>query len=1081
MVRLTIDGIDVDVEEGSTVLPAAERAGIRIPTLCHHRSLAPYGACRVCLVEIETPGGAKIEASCVYPAQQGLVVRTDTERVLRTRRIMLELLLARSPEALAVRRLAEELGVEETRFAKRNEDCILCGLCVRVCQERMGVGAVNFVNRGATRRITTPYDRHSPICIACGACQVVCPVDVVDLSKVTAHTPRPITADHDEGLTQRSSIHIPFAQAIPKVATIDRDTCMHFLRGVCRSCEAFCEASAIDFAQEDEIEDLEVGAAVLAPGFEQFDPDLKKELGYGRYPNVISSLQFERILSASGPYLGKVLRPSDQQHPKKIAWIQCVGSREVTRNYCSSVCCMYATKEAIIAKEHEPDLDCTIFFIDLRAHGKGFDAYYNRAKELGVRYVRCMPSSIKEVAATSDLRIDYQTAEGERVAEEFNMVVLSTGLRPPAEVQHLAGTFGITLDQHGFATTQTLAPVETSQPGIYACGPFTGPKDIPETVMEASASASRAMALLAEERGSLIRQKEYPPEKDVAGQEPRIGVFVCHCGRNIGGVADVPQVVEYARTLPDVVYAEDNLYTCSTDTQEQIKRIIVEHDLNRVLVASCSPRTHEPLFRNTCREAGLNEYLFEMANIRDQCTWVHMNEPDKATQKSKDLVRMAVAKVRLLEPLSKGSLKVTNQALVVGGGMAGMTAALGLADQGFRVHLVEKEQELGGNFRHIHSLFNGDNPRETLTETIERVTSHPLIDLHLESTLSLVQGSVGNLTSTIRRNGTEQEVAHGVAIVATGATEYQPTEYLYGTDPRVLTQRQLEELIADNGASLRGLESVVMIQCVGSREETRPYCSRICCSQAVKNAILLKRMCPDVAVHVLYRDIRTYGLLEEYYTQARELGVHFIRYDEDRKPDISATDGGLQVSTVDPMLGIPLRIACDLLVLAPAIVPRGDTEDVGKLFKIPLNQDRFFLEAHMKLRPVDFATDGIFLCGLAHSPKTVQESIAQAQAAAARAATILSKETIEPDATISEIVDANCDGCAYCIDPCPYNALTLIEYMYRGSIKKAVERDAALCKGCGVCQATCPKKGIFIRNFRLDQLGAMVNAALQEA
>ena len=1081
MARLTIDGIEVEVAPGATVLEAAETAGIKIPTLCHHRSLAPYGACRVCLAEVETGGRSKIEASCIYPAQDGLVVRTNTERVRRTRGVMVELLLARSPEAHAVKQLAADLGIEESRFPKRQEDCILCGLCVRVCQERMGIGAISFAKRGPDREIATPFDKHSPICIACGACQVVCPVNVVDLSTVTRREPRPILSDYDMGLAQRSSIYVAFPQAIPKVATIDPNTCMHLLGGVCEACTSFCDANAIDFTQQDEIRGIEVGAAILAPGFEQFDPNLKKELGYGRYPNVVSSLQFERILSASGPYLGSVLRPSDRRAPRKIAWIQCVGSREAGRDYCSSVCCMYATKEAIIAKEHEPDLDCTIFFIDLRAFGKGFDEYYNRARELGIKYVRCSPSSIKQIPATNNLRIEYHAADGERLAEEFDMVVLSTGLRPPLEAQELADTFGIELDPHGFAATLDLAPVETSRPGVFVCGPFAGPKDIPETVMEASASASKAMALLSDERGSLIQEKEYPPEKDVAGQEPRIGVFVCHCGKNIGGVADVPSVVEYARTLPNVVYAEDNLYTCSTDTQQRIKQMIAEHDLNRVLVASCSPRTHEPLFRNTCREAGLNEYLFEMANIRDQCTWVHMNEPDKATQKSKDLVRMAVAKVRLLEPLSKGSLKVNNQALVVGGGMAGMTAALGLADQGFRVHLVEKERELGGNFRHIHSLFNGDNPQKTLTETIERITSHPLIDLHLESTLSVVQGSVGNLTSTIRQNGTEQEVAHGVAIVATGATEYQPTEYLYSTNPRVLTQRQLEELIADNGAPLRDLKSVVMIQCVGSREETRPYCSRICCSQAVKNAILLKRIRSDVAVHVLYRDIRTYGLLEKYYTQAREMGVHFIRYDEHRKPEVSATDGALQVSTVDPILNIPLRINCELLVLAPAIVPRGDTEEVGKLFKVPLNQDRFFLEAHMKLRPVDFATDGIFMCGLAHSPKTVEESIAQAQAAAARAATILSKEKIEPEATISEIVDANCDGCAYCIDPCPYNALTLIEYMYKGSIKKAVERDGALCKGCGVCQATCPKKGIFIRNFRLDQLGAMVDAALQEA
>jgi len=1081
MITLTIDDKKIEVEQGTTVLQAAEKLGIHIPTLCYHKSLAPYGACRLCLVQIDTTGGSIIQASCVYPAQDGLVVRTDTERVLKTRRIMLELLWARCPDSPRIKELAEEMGITESRFPKKNDNCILCGLCTRVCEERMGVGAISFVNRGSTRKVAPAYDKHSPICITCGACKVVCPTDAVDLSEITLNKPRPIMSDYDVGLSPRSSIYIPFPQAIPKIAVIDPNTCMHFLKDVCKSCENFCEAKAIDYDQQDQIEQINVGAVVLAPGYEQFDPDLKKELGYGRFPNVVGSLQFERILSASGPYLGKVLRPSDQKTPKKIAWIQCVGSRDVDRNYCSSVCCMYATKEAIIAKEHEPDLDCTIFFIDMRAYGKGFDAYYERAKELGVRYIRCSPSSIKEVPGTNNLKITYQQENGEITTEEFDMVVLSTGIRPPPEVHELAKRFGIELNRHGFAVTQGLTAVESSKPGVYVCGPFVAPKDIPETVTEASASAAQAMALLREQRGTLITHKEYPPEKDVTGQDPRIGVFICHCGKNIGGVANVPDIVEYARGLPNVVYAEDNLYTCSTDTQERIKQMIEEHNLNRVIVASCSPRTHEPLFRNTCREAGLNEYLFEMANIRDQCTWVHMHEPEKATKKAKDLVRMAVAKARLLEPLTKGSLKVVNEALVIGGGIAGMTAALNLADQGFKVHLVEKDKQLGGNFRHIYSLLNDDNPQQKLTSTIEKVKSHPNIDLYLDSVVSEAEGSVGNFKSTILHNGKEKQVSHGVVIVATGAEEYEPTEYLYGKHPKVITQRTLEQWLADHKPELQNLNSIVMIQCVGSREEERPYCSRICCSQAVKNAIALKTARPQTNVYILYRDVRTYGLFEEHYRRAREKGVRFIRYQENQKPEVSANNGSLRVCCVDPVLNLPIQIDADAVVLAAAIVPGKAVEEVGKLYKLSLNQDKFFLEAHMKLRPVDFATDGVFMCGLAHCPKSVEESIAQANAAAARAATILSKDEIELEATISEVVDENCDGCAYCIDPCPYGALTLIEYIYKGDIKKTVERDAALCKGCGVCQATCPKKGIFIRSFKLEQLGAMIEAALIEA
>ena len=1079
MISLTIDDKKVNVEEGATVLQAAEKLGIHIPTLCHHKSLQPYGACRLCLVEIVGKRGSWIEASCVYPAQEGLVVKTDTERVLKTRRIMLELLLARCPDSAVLKDMAQQLGVGEPRLPKQNEDCILCGLCTRVCKEKMGVGAISFINRGPSRKIAVPYDKHSPICIACGACKVVCPLEVVDLSKSTQNEPRPILSEYDMGLARRSSIYIPFPQAIPKVAVIDRNTCMHFLKDECKACQDFCEAGAIDYEQQDEIEEVKVGAVVLAPGYEHFKPEIQKELGFDRYPNVLSSMQFERLLSASGPYLGEILRTSDKKHPKRIAWIQCVGSREVERNYCSSVCCMYATKEAIIAKEHSPDLDCTIFYIDMRAYGKGFDAYFERAKELGVRYIRCYPSSIKEINETKDLKITYQNDDGDITSEKFNMVVLSTGMRAPAEVKEMAAKFGIDLNGHGFAQTEGFAPVETSKPGVYVCGPFAGPKDIPETVTEASAGASKAMAFLKEERATLITHKEYPPEKDVTGQEPRIGVFICHCGKNIGGYADVPSIVEYAKTLPDVVYAEDNLYTCSTDAQEKISNLIKEHDLNRVVIASCSPRTHEPLFRDTCRQAGLNEYLFEMANIRDQCTWVHMHEPEAATLKSKDLVRMAVAKARMLEPLYKSSLKVNHNALVIGGGLAGMTAALNLAEQGFKTHLVEKEKDLGGNFRHIHGLLNGGNTEQKLAEMIDKVNSHPNIDVYLDSEVAVVEGSVGNFKSTIRgHDGADNEVSHGAAVIATGAAEYKPTEYLYGKDPRVITQRNLDEWIGQENPELDKVKSVVMIQCVGSRDEERPYCSRVCCSQAVKNGIALKKKDPETDVYVLYRDVRTYGLLEEHYRTARDLGVRFIRYEEDKKPEVAAHNGQLRVSSTDPILNVPVKINADLVVLAAGIVSNEDAEEVGKLFKIPLNQDKFFLEAHMKLRPIDFATDGVFMCGLAHSPKSVDESIAQAEAAAARATTILAKDEIELEATISEIVDDNCDGCAYCIDPCPYNALTLIEYMYQGSIKKTVERDPALCKGCGVCQATCPKKGVYIRGFRLEQLGSMVEAAL---
>ncbi|MCK5246654.1 FAD-dependent oxidoreductase, partial [Candidatus Bipolaricaulota bacterium] len=640
--------------------------------------------------------------------------------------------------------------------------------------------------------------------------------------------------------------------------------------------------------------------------------------------------------------------------------------------------------------EHQPGLECTIFFMDLRAFGKGFDAYYERAKELGVRFIRCRPSSVELVDETGDLRIEFINEQGHSVHEEFDLVVLSAGLQANADVRSFGERVGIDINRHGFASTGAFSPTESSRPGVFVCGAFSEPKDIPESVTDASGAAAQAMSLLAESRHTLVTQKEYPLEKDVSGQRPRIGVFVCHCGRNIGGVVDVPATVEFAETLPGVVYAEHNLYTCSSDTQDRIKELIGEHGLNRVIVASCTPRTHEPLFRDTIREAGLNPYLFEMANIRDQCSWVHMHEPETATVKAKELVRMAVAKARLIEPLHITPVPVTDGALVIGGGIAGMTAAVNLADQGFAVHLVEREAELGGHLRHVRYLVGGaSDPQVELAKVISRVEAHPNITIWASSSVRRVDGFVGNFATTIAHDGQETLIEHGVVIVATGAAEHTPTEYRYGSDERVITQHELEDRLAEGKLDAK---RVVMIQCVGSREGDRMYCSRVCCTQAVKNALKIKTDQPETDVYVLYRDLRTYGFREQYYTLARRSGVRFLRYEVDEKPSLSDVDGRLRVEAFDPVLNAPLEIDTDLLVLAPPIVPREDAEEVAQMLKVPLTAEGFFLEAHMKLRPIDFSADGIFLAGMAHSPKGVDETIAQAQATAARAATILSKD-----------------------------------------------------------------------------------------
>lgn len=893
-------------------------------------------------------------------------------------------------------------------------------------------------------------------CTGCGVCAQKCPVEAID--------------EFNQGLGDRGAVFVKYPQAVPLTYMIDREKCIG-----CGTCQEVCKAGAVMYEDKEEETVLSVGSIISAPGFEEFDPRLKSEYGYGRYPNVLSSIDFERILSASGPYGGMVLRPSDGEVPRKIAFIQCVGSRDAQlgNNYCSSACCMYGIKEAVIAKEHTPGVQCTIFFMDVRAYGKEFDAYYSRAEEeYGVRFVRSRVSRVEEVLGSRNLIVRH-VVEEEPKDEEFNLVVLSVGMQPPKHTKELAESLGIQLNEYNFCYTTTFSPVETSRPGIYVCGAFSAPKDIPESVAQASGAAAKASSVIASERWKLTTVKEYPPEVEVSREEPRIGVFVCHCGINIGGVVNVPEVVEYAKTLPNVVYGEHNLYTCSQDTQKRIREKIKELNLNRVIVASCTPRTHEPLFRETVREAGLNIYLFEMANIRDQCSWVHMHEPEEATEKAKDLVRSVVAKARLLRPLPKPQINVIPTALVIGGGLSGITAASELAKQGFDTHLVEKEKELGGHLRTIHYLLGSEDPQDKLKSLVKEVMENERVHVHLNAEVADVEGYVGNFKTTLNHNGEKREIEHGVVIVATGAVEYKPTEYLYGVDERVITQHELEERLANGNFDAK---AVAMIQCVGSRNGERPNCSRICCAAAVKNALKIKELSPETDVYVLYKDVRTYGFREDQYREAASKGVLFIRYDDRKKPKVTQENGILRVLVWEPVLKTWIPIEPDLLALSVATIPNPDNERIAKMLKVPLTKDGFFLEAHMKLRPVDFATEGVFLCGMAHSPKFIEESISQACATAARAATILSKKALEAEGAIANVNEDVCGGCRICESVCEYGAIEMMEK--EGKLRAHVLE--ALCKGCGVCGSSCPTGSISMLHFTDDQILAQVRAALRE-
>ncbi|MTI82139.1 MAG: CoB--CoM heterodisulfide reductase iron-sulfur subunit A family protein [Firmicutes bacterium] len=893
-------------------------------------------------------------------------------------------------------------------------------------------------------------------CTGCGSCTEECPVKVDD--------------DFNQGLSKRKAIYKQYAQAYPNAYAIDKNKCLKFKNAkACGKCLKACQAEAINHEMEDEINELEVGAVILMPGFDAYDASKLDYYGYGKVPNVITSLEFERILSASGPFGGHLIRPSDEKEPKKIAWIQCVGSRNCKNDhgYCSSVCCMYSIKEAVIAKEHsEHDLDTAIFYMDMRTYGKEFEKYYNRAQEeQGVRFVRNRVYELTE-GEDGSVKIRYALEDGSIQYEEFDMVVLSVGLEPKGEAVELAKKLGIELNQYNFCEAKPLTGINTNKEGIYVAGAFSGPRDIPETVMQASAAAGEAQALLSEAKGTLTKAKEYPAETDVAGEIIRTGVFVCHCGINIAGVVDVPNVVDYAKELPGVVLSTNKIYACSQDSSGQIKEAIKEHNLNRVVVASCSPRTHEPMFQETLKEAGLNPHLFELTNIRDQCSWVHMDEPEKATEKAKDLVKMAVNKVALAKPVQPVKLDMNHDVLVIGGGVSGMTNALNLAEQGYQVNLVEKEQQLGGIARRLHYGLKGEDVQGYLNQLINQIEQNNNIKVYTGQEIADVNGFVGNFTTTLTDG---QQIEHGVTVIATGSQEYQPQEYLYGENHRVKTLLELETEIADG--QLDKVNNVVLIQCVGSRDSERPYCSRICCTKSIKTALKIKERRPEAKVYILYRDIRTYGFYEDLYTEARQKGVIFIRYSEDNKPVVENVEDGLRVTVTDHVLGEPVEIYTDEIGLASAIVPPVENnQKLSKFYKVPLNEDKFFLEAHLKLRPVDFSTEGVFMCGLSHGPKNLEENISQAKAAAGRAATVLAKDQITVEGKSAVVDKKKCSACGTCEQICPAKAIKVDEE------EQAAVVNEALCKGCGACSSSCRCGAINVKGCTDEQIMAMLSA-----
>ena len=903
-------------------------------------------------------------------------------------------------------------------------------------------------------------------CTGCGACTEYCPVKVPD------------PFNQDQSLSK--AVHIYFSQAVPLVTYID-DSCLYLKNKSCTICQNVCEKGAIDFQQTAEKVHLKVGAIVLSPGYETFDPKIRGDYGYGTIENVVTSLDFERLLAATGPHEGQILRPSDHKHPHKVAWLHCVGSRQTVaggNTYCSAVCCAYTQKQVILAKDHVPDLEARIFHNDIRAYSKDFERFYQRAERLpGVQFIRSYTSIGGEDPITKNVTIRYATDDGVR-EEEFELVVLSVGINPPKDAQRFARIFGVELNAHGFCMTDPFNPLQTSRPGIFVSGAFMGPMDIPEAVYTASAASAQMGNLLKSRRGLLSTERVYPVERDTANETPKVGVFVCRCGANIGRVVDVPGVVEYAKGLENVVHVEESLFACATNTAQAISDTIRDKGLNRVVIAACTPRSHEPLFRDTLREAGINQYYFDMANIREHCSWVHSKEPEVATAKAKDIVRMSVARAGTLQPLGEYELPINKVAMVIGGGVAGMTSALTLANQGHETYLLEKSADLGGIANRLHYTAEGMAVPPFLADLKNKVYQHRDIHVITEAQIMAVDGYVGNFETKVRAKHRLRSIKHGVAIVAVGAQELKPIEYLYGKNERVITQLELEEKIGAQDESLNSVERLAMIQCVGCRQEDRNYCARVCCSGAMKNALKMRALRPKAEIYVLFRDMRTYGFKEDYYREAANKSVQFIRYEPNEKPMVEAIQEGgrdyIRVTATDPVLGKKLQIDVDKLVLSAAVIPPADAQEIARFFKVPLSPDGFFQEAHVKLRPVDFAAEGVYLCGTAHYPKHLSETISQAYAAAGRALTMLSKDTVVASGAVCEVADKDCVSCGACITVCNYNA---IEFQDTPRGKKAVV-NPVLCKGDGLCCSKCPTGAISLKHYTDNEVFHQIDAAL---
>ncbi|MDR0477227.1 MAG: FAD-dependent oxidoreductase [Desulfobulbaceae bacterium] len=890
------------------------------------------------------------------------------------------------------------------------------------------------------------------------------------------------------GLDPRAPTCMRYPKATPYAYVIDMAKCGD--KEALRKC---CPVGAIEPDALPKAEQVQCGSIIMAAGADLFDPSHLDYFGYAAQPDVVTSLEYERMLSASGPTGGKLLRPSNGQPPKRVAWIQCVGSRGLQKgaaSYCSSACCMFALKEAIVTRERfDQGIETTIFYMDMRTFGKDYEKYLTRAKEqYGVRLVHARPHDVLRPEGVDKLQVIYTLDEAPKhITEEFDMVVLSTGFKMNADVKKLAEDLGVELYADGFPKTDCFNAVATSVPGVYVCGTIQGGKDIPETMTQASAASCLAGGKVAITPRPRAEAPAIMPETVEA---PKVGVLVTMCGQDTS-VIDSKALVEYAEKIPHVVCAAvfDTSCGCAV-TLESLKSTLMAKGCNRVVIAGSSPRYELGKYQALLGQMGINKYLIEVANIREQVAWVHGDQPQEANAKARQMLAVALANVIAAKPLADHVVATNKNALVVGGGVTGMTAALELADQGAQVYLVEKSTELGGVARNLVKTIEGGDVRALLAGLAEKTTKHPNIKVFTKTQVVDHSGQAGLFRTGLSVDGAYKEIEHGAAILATGATPNQPKAFLLGENSRVCNQLDLQKVVSERLQEVKKWNNVVMIQCVGSRDADNPNCSRLCCQSSIKNALAILKENPNVRIFVLYRDLRTYGRFEEYYQKARDLGVIFVRYKTDNPPQVEAAGNFVNVTYTDAIMGRQVVVSADCVGLSTGFVAsRESNQALAKVFGLPLTEDGYFAEMHVKLRPVDMDKAGFFVAGTAHSPKVIFENLTQARAAASRALTVLANDTLVREANFAHVDRNRCAACLICVRVCPFDVprITVDDQGLGCSCTddKGLGRsyiDPAKCHGCGTCAAECPAKAIQLNQFEdaqilasLDQLLAKVN------